>query len=169
MGAESITEDALALVPGAVRGAIEASGVEAIAAPERELVITGAGPAAITARRGRAEAPRGRADARRGLRRGAPAPRLGGAAIVATPVALTSPDPDGFVDAVSAAAASEGIPTYEIQEPRRCPPLLAQIPLTVRLQVLALRFALERGQDPDTVITGNWADEGLWAIGRPDR
>jgi glucosamine--fructose-6-phosphate aminotransferase (isomerizing) len=47
--------------------------------------------------------------------------------------------------------------------------LLAQIPLTVRLQILALRLALERGQDPDTVITGNWADEGLWRVGRPDR
>ena len=46
--------------------------------------------------------------------------------------------------------------------------LLAQIPLTVRLQLLALRSALERGQDPDTVITGNWAEPGLWRIGRPD-
>jgi hypothetical protein len=38
----------------------------------------------------------------------------------------------------------------------------------VRLQLLALRFAEERGQDPDTVITGHWADERLWKLGRPD-
>jgi glucosamine--fructose-6-phosphate aminotransferase (isomerizing) len=48
------------------------------------------------------------------------------------------------------------------------PPLLSQIPLTVRLQMLALRFAVEGGQDPDTVIVGSWADDGLWRIGRPD-
>ena len=170
MGAESITEESLALVPGAVRGAIEASGIEAIAAPQRELVITGAGPAAITAREGAWKLREGA----RMLAEGHDAEHLlHGSAVPLdrrdAVVALTSPDPDGFVDAVSAAAASEGIPTYEIQEPAPLPPLLAQIPLTVRLQVLALRFALERGQDPDTVITGNWADEGLWAIGRPDR
>jgi glutamine---fructose-6-phosphate transaminase (isomerizing) len=47
------------------------------------------------------------------------------------------------------------------------PALLAQIPLAVRLQMLALRFAIERGQDPDTVIVGGWADEDLWRVGRP--
>jgi glucosamine--fructose-6-phosphate aminotransferase (isomerizing) len=57
---------------------------------------------------------------------------------------------------------------YRHGEPAPLPMLLAQIPLTVRLQLLALRFALERGQDPDTVITGHWADAGLWRIGRPD-
>ena len=45
------------------------------------------------------------------------------------------------------------------------PPLLAQIPLTVRLQMLALRFAEARGQDPDRVSTGAWDDPALWAIG----
>jgi glucosamine--fructose-6-phosphate aminotransferase (isomerizing) len=52
MGAESITEDSLALVPGAVRHAIEAPGVESIQVPERTLVLAGAGPAAFTAREG---------------------------------------------------------------------------------------------------------------------
>ena len=40
---------------------------------------------------------------------------------------------------------------------------LAQLPLTVRLQLLALRFALERSQDPDTVIVGAWNDPATWA------
>jgi hypothetical protein len=33
--------------------------------------------------------------------------------------------------------------------------------------LLALRIAGERGQDPDTVITGPWADADLWSIGAP--
>jgi glucosamine--fructose-6-phosphate aminotransferase (isomerizing) len=45
--------------------------------------------------------------------------------------------------------------------------LLAQIPMTVRLQLLALRYATERGWDPDVAIERAWADEDLWAIGSP--
>jgi glucosamine--fructose-6-phosphate aminotransferase (isomerizing) len=86
-----------------------------------------------------------------------------------TLLSLMTPEADGFVEAVTAAAAAEGIPVARLGEPAPLPMLLAQIPLTVRLQLLALRFATERGQDPDTVITGNWADERLWRLGRPDR
>ena len=32
---------------------------------------------------------------------------------------------------------------------------------------MAERFARLRGQDPDTVITGAWADPDLWRIGMP--
>jgi hypothetical protein len=42
---------------------------------------------------------------------------------------------------------------------------MAQIPLTARLQLLALRRAEAGGHDPDTVITGGWDDESLWAFG----
>jgi glucosamine--fructose-6-phosphate aminotransferase (isomerizing) len=83
-------------------------------------------------------------------------------------LSLLTPEADGFVEAVTAAAEAEGIPSYRLAEPAPLPMLLAQIPLTVRLQLLALRFALERGQDPDTVITGNWAAPELWRLGRPD-
>jgi hypothetical protein len=34
-----------------------------------------------------------------------------------------------------------------------------------RLQLLALRFATERGETPDLVIERAWAGEELWAIG----
>jgi glucosamine--fructose-6-phosphate aminotransferase (isomerizing) len=54
-----------------------------------------------------------------------------------------------------------------VTEPADLPPLLAQIPLTIRLQLLALRYATERGFDPDLVIDGPWADESLWTIGAP--
>ena len=46
--------------------------------------------------------------------------------------------------------------------------LLAQIPLTVRLQLLALRMAQEGHHDPDRVIVGAWADEALWRTGAPE-
>jgi glucosamine--fructose-6-phosphate aminotransferase (isomerizing) len=80
-------------------------------------------------------------------------------------LALATPDTDGFVEGVATAAAATGIPVTRLAEPSPLPPLLAQIPLTARLQPLALRIAAERGQDPDTVITGAWADPALWAIG----
>ena len=169
MGSESITDDALALLPDAVRSAIETSGTEPIAAPERLLVIAGAGPAAVTAREGALKVREGA----RLLAEGYDAEfLLHGSAVPLDPrdalVTLSPPDTDGFVGAVAAAAAAEGIRVHAVHEPAPLPMLLAQIPLTVRLQVLALRFAVERGQDPDTVITGNWADEGLWRHGRPD-
>ncbi|MEV4351364.1 SIS domain-containing protein [Actinoplanes sp. NPDC049596] len=40
--------------------------------------------------------------------------------------------------------------------------LLDQIPMTVRLQLLALRFARQRAQNADIAITGAWADHALW-------
>jgi glucosamine--fructose-6-phosphate aminotransferase (isomerizing) len=46
-------------------------------------------------------------------------------------------------------------------------PVLAQIPMTVRLQLLAERFAGLRRQDPDTAIVGAWADPVLWRLGLP--
>jgi glutamine---fructose-6-phosphate transaminase (isomerizing) len=170
MGAESITDESLALVPGAVRNAIEDPGTEWIAAPERDLVITGAGAAAYTAREGALKLREGARVLAEGhdaefLLHGTAVPLDGRDALVA----LTTPDADGFVEAVARAAEAEGIPVHRLGEPTPLPVLLAQIPLTVRLQILALRLAAERGQDPDTVITGNWADEELWRIGRPDR
>ena len=169
MGADSITDESIALVPGAVRQAIDAPGTESVRVPERDLVIAGAGPAAYTAREGALK-----------LREGARVLAEGhdiefllhGSAVPLTPrdalLSLMTPEADGFVEAVTAAASAEGVPVYRVAEPAPLPMLLAQIPLTVRLQLLALRFALERGQDPDTVINGHWADTDLWRIGRPD-
>jgi glutamine---fructose-6-phosphate transaminase (isomerizing) len=41
------------------------------------------------------------------------------------------------------------------------------LPMTVRLQTLAERFARWRAQDPDVAITGAWAEERLWRLGAP--
>jgi hypothetical protein len=37
----------------------------------------------------------------------------------------------------------------------------------VRLQLVASRFADERGQNPGTVIVPPWDDAALWSIGSP--
>jgi glutamine---fructose-6-phosphate transaminase (isomerizing) len=170
MGADSISDASLAQIPDAVRSAIEEPGTEEVRVPERDLVIAGAGPAAFTAREGALKLREGARVLAEGhdiehLLHGSAVPLDGRDALLS----LMTPDVNGFVRSVTAAAAAEGIPVYRVGEPAPLPMLLAQIPLTVRLQVLALRFARERGQDPDTVITGNWAEEQLWRVGRPDR
>jgi glutamine---fructose-6-phosphate transaminase (isomerizing) len=169
MGADSITDDTLALVPGAVGDAIESPGTEAIAVPERVLVIAGAGSAATTAREGALKL----RESARVLAEGYDAEfLLHGSAVPLDArdalLALITPDADGFVGAVAAAASAEGLTVHQLAEPAPLPMLLAQIPLTVRLQLLALRVAVEREQNPDTVIVGNWANEPLWRHGRPD-
>lgn len=168
LGAEDITDDALAAVPGAVAAAIADPGIDAISRPDRALVITGAGPSATTAREGALKV----REASRTLAEGYdPEYLLHGSAVPLDDrdhlVALRPPDSDGFVDAVASAAAAAGVPVSRISEPSTLPLPLAQIPLTVRLQLLALRFALEGHQDPDRVIVGAWADQGLWRIGSP--
>jgi glutamine---fructose-6-phosphate transaminase (isomerizing) len=168
LGAESPTQERLAMIPGAVRRAIESSGLEEVPAPERLLVITGSGPASVTAREGALKA----REAARVPAEGFDAEYLlHGSAVPLTAqdrlIVLATPDPDGFDSALAAAAAGEGIPVTRLEEQIPLPPLLAQIPLTVRLQMLALKMATERGQNPDVVITGSWADKALWAIGSP--
>jgi glutamine---fructose-6-phosphate transaminase (isomerizing) len=169
MGADTITEDALALVPPAVRLAVESPGIEDIPIPERALVIAGAGPGGVTALEGALKIREGA----RVLAEGYDVEYLlHGSAVPLDHrdrfVGLLTPDDDGLVYRVAQAAAGEGIPADVVEETATLTPLLAQIPLTVRLQLLALRFAEERGQDPDTVIVGRWADDDLWRVGRPD-
>ena len=169
MGADSLNDDALGLVPGSVRNALDAPGIDGIQLPERALVITGAGAAAVTAQEGALKAREGARVLAEGydaeyLLHGSAVPLDGRDRLVA----LTTPDPEGLIRGVAQAAAAEGIPVDLLGEEAELPTLLAQIPLTVRLQLLALRFAIERRQDPDTVIVGAWADDQLWRLGRPD-
>ena len=82
-------------------------------------------------------------------------------------VTLVPPD-EPLLTGVAAAATTEGIGHTLLREPSSLTSLLAQIPLTVRLQMLALRLAREGKHDPDRVIVGAWADEGLWRMGAPE-
>jgi len=166
LGAESLSPDAIANVPQAVSEAIENPGIDRIAAPRRLLLLFGEGPASVTAREGALklrEASRFPAEGYdvEYLLHGSAVP-LGGDDHL---VALSPPDTNGLVRAVADAGAREGMGVTALAEPADLPPLLAQIPLTVRLQMLALRFAEARGQNPDRVITGAWGDAGLWVIG----
>ena len=168
MGAENITDEAIALVPASVRHAIEDPGVDGVPADARSVTFVGAGPAAVTAAEGALK-----------LREAARVPALGadaeyvlhGAVSHLTPqdhlVALTVPDEDGFVAGVAAAAEGEGIGLTRVTEVAPLPSILAQIPAMVRLQILALRAAIARGVDPDAPFTGRWADPSLRSIGAP--
>lgn len=168
MGADSLTDAALAAVPPAVAAVLAEPGIDAVPTPSRLLVIAGAGPASVTAREGALKV----REASRLLAEGYdPEYLLHGSAVPLTAddrlVTLGPPDADGFMDALASAAGAAGLGVSRLEETADLPPVLAQIPLTVRLQLLALRIAAERGQDPDVVITGPWADEGLWRIGAP--
>jgi glucosamine--fructose-6-phosphate aminotransferase (isomerizing) len=168
LGAGAYSAGALEPVPAAVRAAIDDPGTKAIAQPERLLVVTGEGPAAVTARESALK-----------VREAARFPAEGydveyllhGHAVPLDAsdhlVTLAPPDTQGLTAGVEQAARGVGIPVTRIDEPADLPSPLEQIPLTVRLQVLALRYALERGQNPDVAIEGPWDDPDLWAIGSP--
>jgi glucosamine--fructose-6-phosphate aminotransferase (isomerizing) len=168
LGAASLTDDALAAVPDAVRAAIATPGIDDVARPRRALVITGAGPAATTAREGALKV----REAARVLAEGYDVEYLlhGSAVPLGRDdrlLAITPPD-DPLVSGVAAAAAAEGVTVTRLDGASTSSSVLDQIALTVRLQLLALRFATEGGHDPDHVITGAWGDDALWRAGRPD-
>jgi glutamine---fructose-6-phosphate transaminase (isomerizing) len=154
-----------------IRVAYSAPATQDVPVPARSLGIVGCGPWGVTAR----EAALKIREGARMLAEGFDAERfLHGNAVpftAADGVLLLQPeaDHDGLTAAVGDAAAREGIPVSVVSLPDSgLSPLLAQVPMTVHLQLLAERFARLRGQDPDTVITGAWADPGLWQIGMPE-
>ena len=157
-------------MPAAVAAAIADPAVDAITQPERLLVLVGAGPSAVTAREGALkvrEASRFLAEGYDAeyLLHGSAVPLDGRDRLVAL---CARPIPSGLVEAVARARRDRSTSRSRAStSPPTCPIALAQLPLTVRLQLLALRFALERWQDPDTVIVGAWNDPATWAIGAP--
>jgi hypothetical protein len=76
-------------------------------------------------------------------------------------------DRDGLPPAFGEAARAEGVGVASMEEGSIELPILAQIPMIVRLQLLALAFSRGRSTDPEKAIAGSWADEAMWAIGRP--
>jgi glucosamine--fructose-6-phosphate aminotransferase (isomerizing) len=147
---------------------VEAAGAEPTLIgrpPPRLTVLFGAGPAAVTAREGALKL----REASRVLAEGFEAEYLlHGSAVPLTEddhlIALDpDADPTGLTAEVARAAEHEGIPVTRLSPPADLPPLLAQLPLTARLQSLASDWADLRTVDPDTVITGAWAAESFWA------
>ncbi len=168
MGARSFSPDTLTDLPEAVAAAIDGPGTDHVPGDARVVVITGAGAASVTAREGALKLREGA----RVLAEGMDAEYLlHGSAVCLREgdhlITLTPPDAEGFVTLLGEAARTEGIGVTDLHEPFPLPLLLAQIPLTARLQMLALRLAVLRGQDPDVVITGAWQGDALWSHGKP--
>ena len=168
LGAKTFAPEVIAGVPDAVRAAIDGPDTDAIAQPERLLVISGEGPASVTAREGALKVREAARLPAEGydieyLLHGHAVPLNGTDHLVT----LTPPDTQGLTAGVEYAARKAGVPVTRVVEPSPLPTLLAQIPLTVRLQILALRYATERGTNPDIAIEAPWDDADLWAIGSP--
>lgn len=168
VGQPGFDERQLSELPSRVRAAAGAP-VVLDAPPERLIVLAGAGPAAVTAREGALklrEAARLAAEGYEAeyLLHGTAVPLGAGDAFLAIQPA---DDPFGMVELLGAAAASEGLEVRTVQESGGLHPVLAQLPLTVRLQKLASDLADQRGVDPDTVIRGGWAEDRLWQAGAP--
>jgi len=166
LGGEGWTAADLEALPGLVDDA----GVEPLPVeepPRRLVVLFGAGPAAVTAREGALklrEASRVLAEGFEAeyLLHGSAVPLTGADQLIALD---PDGDPSGLTAAVADAAEQEGIAVARLDPPAGLHPLLAQLPLTVRLQTLAYRWADRQDVDPDTVIHGAWADRSLWTLG----
>ncbi|MER7170343.1 SIS domain-containing protein [Streptomyces mesophilus] len=156
----------------AVRDVIADPRLDAVAVPARSLALIGCGPWGVTAREGALKIREGA----RMLAEGFESDRfLHGAAVPYGPadglvVLEPGADVDKLTPALAGAAAREGMTVATLEAfsgHGDLPPFLAQIPLTVRLQLLADRFAGLRRQDPDTAIVGAWAEAELWDLGKP--
>jgi glucosamine--fructose-6-phosphate aminotransferase (isomerizing) len=171
LGAEDGSPGQVAQAAAAVRRACADPGTEDVAVPARSLAIAGCGPWGITAREGALKIREGA----RMLAEGFDTDRLphGGAVplTAADGLVLLAPaaDPDGLTAALGSAAEAEGVPVSVLAaaDGDRLPPLLAQIPMTVRLQLLAERLARLRRQNPDVAIVGAWDEPALWQMGAP--
>jgi glucosamine--fructose-6-phosphate aminotransferase (isomerizing) len=167
LGAEGLGPETLVATAAATEAAIADPGIAEVPEDRRLIVLAGLGPRVVTAREGAlklreaARLPAEGFDAEY-LLHGNAVPLNGDDVLIAI-----GSDPDGFLPRLAKAARESGVPTVEIDQPDPADELMAQIPLTARLQVLALRRAEAGGQDPDKVIVGAWDDTELWETGAP--
>ncbi|BCJ42166.1 hypothetical protein GCM10010168_64560 [Actinoplanes ianthinogenes] len=170
LGAPGFGPEAIRATATRVRAVLEFPGLAGVPIPGRAMAITGPGAWSVTAREGALKIREGARILCEGfdaehLLHGAAVPYTAADSLL---VLQPAADPDGLTAAVADAARQEGIPVTTLAEPPSdLPDLLAQIPMTVRLQILALRFARMRGQNADTAITGAWTDPALWRLGAP--
>ena len=169
LGAPGLSAGELKVAVERVRTVVDELEVPAVEASHRVLVLVGSGAAAVSAREGALklrEAAHVLAEGYEGeylLHGHAVALQRGDALLLVGPAAGR----DGLLSALGEAAAAEGLTVASIDEPPIGHPILSQLPMIVRLQLLALSFAQTRGTDPDKAIAGHWADEAMWAIPRP--
>ena len=169
LGAEGLDSDAVNAAADAVEAVLADPEAGALPEPERLLVLCGSGPGSVTAREGALklrEAARLTAEGfdAEFLLHGSAVPLRPNDALVVLDGAR---DVEGFLPRLAEASRLEGVPAVELDQPEPADPIMAQIPLTVRLQLAALRRAEAGGHDPDLVITGHWDGDELWATGAP--
>lgn len=164
---------ALRALAAQVAAVIAEPGVDEIMPPRRALALLGPGPWGVSAREGALKLRESAHVLAQGfdceqLLHGFAVPYGPGDTLVAL---QPQADPDGLTAALLEAARAEGITTHTLADADlaggAAGVFLAQIPLTVRLQLLAARIVAAKGTDPDTVITGAWADQALWSAGAP--
>jgi glucosamine--fructose-6-phosphate aminotransferase (isomerizing) len=168
-GAEGLGPEAIEAAADAVADAIESPGIDTLPDFERLLVLTGTGPAAVSAREGALkvrEAARRLAEGFDGefLLHGSAVPLDGRDALV---LLQPSRDPYGLLPGLGRAAEAEGVPVGALDDDGSGDPVLSQLALTARLQLLALELSARAGQDPDKAIVGAWYDDALWERGAP--
>jgi glucosamine--fructose-6-phosphate aminotransferase (isomerizing) len=169
LGAPGLSASDLNAAVERVRAIVDEMQVPAVEPPNRLLVLVGSGAGAVSAREGALklrEAARVLAEGYGGeyLLHGFAVPlQRDDALLLIGPAA----DRDELLPALGEAARAEGLAVTSIDEPSIEHPILAQLPMIVRLQLLALTFSQTRSTDPDKAIAGHWADEAMWAIGRP--
>ncbi len=169
LGAPGLSAGDLKLAVERVGTVVDEMEVPALEASSRVLVLVGSGAGAVSAREGALklrEAAHVLAEGYESeylLHGGAVALQRGDALLLLGPAG----DGDGLLSALGEAAGAEGLTVASIEERSIDHPILAQLPMIVRLQLLALSFSEKRSTDPDKAITGHWADEAMWAIGRP--
>ncbi len=135
--------------------------------PARAMAIVGPGPWSVTAREGALKIREGARILCEGFD---PDRLLHGGAVPYTAadtllVLQPSADPDELTTALRHAALLERMQVATLTTDTTTGSLLLdQIPMTVRLQRLALHFARQRGQNADLAITGAWSDPDLWPI-----
>jgi glutamine---fructose-6-phosphate transaminase (isomerizing) len=167
LGAEGLGPEAVVAAADASEAVLAEPGLDGVPEPERLLVVAGAGLASVTAREGALKLREAARVAAEGydaeyLLHGSAVPLDARDALV-----LVGRDEDGLLAGLGEAAEAEGVPTAGLREETMRDDLMAQIPLTVRLQLLAVQRAEQGGHDPDTVITGAWAADALWNVGAP--
>jgi glucosamine--fructose-6-phosphate aminotransferase (isomerizing) len=167
LGAEGLAPEAVVAAADAADAVLADPGLDRVPEPERLLVVAGVGPAAVTAREGALKL----REAARLTAEGYDAEYLlHGSAVPLGErdgLLLLGPDEDGLLEQLGRAAEAEAVAVGRLGEEDAPDELMAQIPLTVRLQLLALHRAEQGGHDPDTVIVGAWAAEALWNAGAP--
>jgi glucosamine--fructose-6-phosphate aminotransferase (isomerizing) len=169
LGAPGLARVDLEAAIDRVRAVIDQPEVPDLEPPARALVLVGTGAGAVSAREGALKL----REAAHVLAEGYGSEHLlhghavplerGDALLLVAPAA----DRDGLLGALAKAARAEGLALASIDEAAIAHPTLAQLPIIVRLQLLALAFSRARATNPDKVITGHWADEATWAVGRP--